>query len=122
MTPEATALLKERHPSLFEGIHFECGDGWFNLLDVLAKGIDQRAPGVCRAVQVKEKFGGLRFYFSTYEDIDQRAADAIHGMVWMAESLSYHTCEECGVPGSRRPAGWIRTLCDTCDKGQKANG
>lgn len=57
------------------------------------------------AIQVKEKFGGLRFYYSGGDDY-------IDGVVAMAESMSYRTCEECGVPGTTTQGGWIRTLCE----------
>lgn len=57
------------------------------------------------AIQVKEKFGGLRFYYSGGDDY-------IRGVVDMAEEMSYVTCEECGAPGKQRSGGWIRTLCD----------
>jgi hypothetical protein len=56
-------------------------------------------------VQVKEKFGGLRFY---YEGGD----DQVYGMVRMAESWASVTCETCGDRGTIRHGGWIRTLCD----------
>jgi len=58
------------------------------------------------AEQVKEKFGGLRFY---YRGGDQY----IEGLVAMAESMSYATCEECGNSGKPNKGGWIRTLCTT---------
>ena len=57
------------------------------------------------AVQVKEKFGGLRFY---YEGGDEY----INGLSAMAESMSYVTCETCGKPGKSTSDGWIRTLCE----------
>lgn len=55
--------------------------------------------------QIKEKFGGLRFYF-------QGGDEYIRGMVDFAEEMSYNICEECGEPGKKRNTGWIRTLCD----------
>jgi hypothetical protein len=55
--------------------------------------------------QIKEKFGGLRFYYSG-------GNDEIQGMVTMAESWAGVACEECGAIGERRSGGWIRTLCD----------
>lgn len=55
--------------------------------------------------QIKEKFGGLRFYYSGGDE-------KIDGMVMMAESWAAHTCETCGKPGKSRDGGWIRTLCD----------
>jgi hypothetical protein len=55
--------------------------------------------------QIKEKFGGLRFYYDGGDD-------EISGMVRMAEAWADHTCEDCGNKGERRSGGWIRTLCD----------
>jgi hypothetical protein len=55
--------------------------------------------------QIKEKFGGLRFY---YDGGDER----IYGMETMAESWAIRTCETCGNVGEQRGGGWIRTLCD----------
>jgi hypothetical protein len=57
------------------------------------------------AVQVKEKFGTLRFYYDGGDD-------KIDGMVSMAESMSATMCEECGAPGKATQGGWIRTLCE----------
>jgi hypothetical protein len=55
--------------------------------------------------QIKEKFGGLRFYYSGGDE-------KIQGMVRMAEAWADRHCEECGKPGQKRSGGWIRTLCD----------
>ena len=57
------------------------------------------------ASQVKEKFGGLRFYYD--------GGDAyISGLVQMADSMSYVTCETCGNSGKMRGKGWLYTACD----------
>jgi hypothetical protein len=58
-----------------------------------------------KVVQIKEKFGGLRFYYDGGDD-------RIDGMVRMAELWAGVTCEKCGNRGTRRQGGWIRTLCD----------
>jgi hypothetical protein len=55
--------------------------------------------------QIKEKFGGLRFY---YDGGDER----ISGLETMAEIWAGRTCETCGDRGERRSGGWMRTLCD----------
>jgi hypothetical protein len=56
--------------------------------------------------QIKEKFGGLRFYY--------HGGDAhVHGMTRMAEIWAGSICEKCGDRGTRRSGGWMRTLCDT---------
>lgn len=56
--------------------------------------------------QIKEKFGGLRFYH-------QGGDEYVDGLVTMAEEWASRTCEVCGSPGRARQGGWIRTLCDT---------
>lgn len=56
--------------------------------------------------QIKEKFGGLRFYY-------QGGDEYINGLVAMAESWAAHSCEECGAPGTSGGKGWIKTLCPT---------
>jgi hypothetical protein len=103
-----------------------CGDGWYNIIDTLCANIQSHIdwsiknhrydvvnnttsirPAVKQvvAVQVKEKFGGLRFYYDGGDDY-------IRGLSSMAESMSIRTCEECGSPGQQRNGGWVRTLCD----------
>ena len=58
------------------------------------------------AVQVKEKFGGLRFYIVGGDDY-------IRGLIDFAEAMSYDICEVCGEKGHlRNDKPWIRTLCD----------
>lgn len=58
------------------------------------------------AVQVKEKFGTLRFYMTSYLPGMDELIDA-------AEEQSSVTCEVCGQPGSLDPDyGWHLTLCD----------
>jgi hypothetical protein len=93
---------------------FECGDGWFNILNQLMGNIQHhldwknRTSEVVPQVtldQVKEKFGTLRFYYTGGDDY-------IRGLVTMAEAMSATTCEVCGNPGERRDGGWIRTLCE----------
>lgn len=58
-----------------------------------------------RVLQIKEKFGGLRFYYDGGDEY-------ISGLVDMAETWAGHTCEQCGDRGERRSGGWVQTLCD----------
>ena len=74
--------------------------------DIIKNGIDVTPKlNWIEVNQIKEKFGGLRFYFSGGDD-------HISGMVTMAEVWAGHTCETCGEKGKHRSGGWIRTLCD----------
>ena len=81
----------------------ECGDGWGALIDPLIEGC--KTEGV-QIHQIKEKFGGLRFYTDGGESLGLRAA------IDRAERQSYRVCEVCGEPGIKRLGGWIKTLCD----------
>ena len=128
MKQELDSLLCEKYPKMMVNRNkhmqetcmcwgFECGDGWFNILDQLMGNIQHhidlknRKEEVVAQVtldQVKEKFGTLRFYYSGGDD-------AIDGMVRMAESMSGVTCEECSAPAQTHGPGWIRTICKPCE-------
>jgi len=107
---------KKRKPFLVYGI--ECHDGWHPLIALLLYNIqweieNNQAPPV-HIAQIKEKFGGLRFYYDGGNKV-------IAGMVRMAESISYSICEYCGQTGTRRGGGWILTLCDPCQTKREEN-
>lgn len=83
------------------------GDGWFGLLleaSVALEALNLRI----QAVQVKEKFGTLRFYIGGPDFNDER----VQAIVRRAEERSCVECETCGAAGKRRGGGWIQTLCD----------
>lgn len=84
---------------------FECGDGWFDIIWRLCENIDSLAGPEFEVMQVKEKFGGLRFY--TYN-----GSPEIDKMIEQAESESYKTCEVCGEPGKPQGKSWIKTVCE----------
>jgi len=125
MSPEKQEELFKRYPKIFSDLKWtECDDGWFDLIDSLCRVIqnewdnhsykmteEEKAEGQPIAVQVKEKFGGLRFYI-----YGGGANEEIRGAIRMAESMSFKVCESCGNRGHKQPGGWIRTLCDPCQK------
>jgi hypothetical protein len=133
MKQELDKLLCERYPKMMVNRNkdmketcmcwgFECGDGWFNILDQLMGNIQHhidwknRTEEVVPQVtldQVKEKFGTLRFYYSGGDDY-------ISGLVSMAESMSGVTCEGCGNPGKQKGGGWIKTICEPCETKREA--
>lgn len=84
---------------------FECGDGWYQIIYDLCNeliGVDATPP---TAVQVKEKYGTLRFYIDN-------GIDEHYNIIDHYERLSGKTCEVCGEPGKIRTGSWIKTLCD----------
>ena len=137
MKEEFDKKLCEKYPKIFKNRNgsmqetcmcwgFSHGDGWYDIIDSLCASIqnhinnkryqfremsqedfDEEHQVV--AAQVKEKFGGLRFYVDGGDDW-------VYGAISMAESMSYRTCEVCGAPGKTRGTGWVRTTCDQHSK------
>ena len=152
MKQELDKLLCEKYPKMMVNRNknmqetcmcwgFECGDGWYNILNQLMGNIQHHIdwkekqrdwtirfnstapPEDMRPVpelipqvtldQVKEKFGTLRFYYTGGDEY-------IRGLVSMAESMSGVTCEECSAPAETHGPGWIRTICTPCEEKREA--
>ena len=100
---------KDRYDYLAEtgvgGVHYGTKLVTQEEIDQAKTKMDEEAEKIPVAVQVKEKFGGLRFYVD-------RATDEHYNFTSFAESMSYRTCEVCGAPGKIYADGWHRTLCD----------
>lgn len=122
MREELEKKLVEKYPKIFsqKGLPpnqslmcfgFECGDGWFGLLDALCECIqhyvDEGNYHQVEATQVKEKYGTLRFYINGGDDY-------IWDVVEKAEIASGMVCEQCGRAGVLRGKGWLFTMCDLC--------
>jgi len=117
-------ILLNKYPKVFSdygvpkssmSYGFSNGDGWFGLIDFLCESIQgyiDARPDVEQVIaeQVKEKFGGLRFYY--------RGGDKyIDDIVSFAENISFHICETCGTTINVKLVnknGYIRTVCDKC--------
>ena len=120
--------LKDNYPTVFEHLNegdyddtptptialygIQCDDGWFRLIESLAYQVhrlnERSDDEPIRAVQVKEKFGGLRFYTDT-------SSDALWPLVQYAGRISKQTCELCGDMGSTRVRTDLvrhKALCD----------
>jgi len=132
MKKELDEKLCEKYPKIFVNRHgdmkttamcwgFACGDGWYWLIDRLCSNLqwntdknnrDGKYPQVV-ASQVKEKFGGLCFYVES-------ATPEQYAVISFAETLSNHTCEECGTTKNiGHTKGWITTLCEDCSVSSK---
>ena len=119
MNKENTQALFARFPELFAGkdmsikenlmpFGFECGDGWFDLIWKLCEDIEATNEKVL-ALQVKEKFGGLRFYVTT-------GSNKVLDLINEAEAKSMTICERCGKLGILHQQGWWHTICDECEE------
>jgi hypothetical protein len=120
MNIENTKKLLRKYPNLFIQHKlpptqssmcwlFECDDGWYNLINDLCSKLSLDVE----ATQVKEKFGGLRFYINGGNDKD-------YDLIAQAERDSLKTCEQCGsIKGVKQTKGYIVSLCPKCMKAYK---
>jgi hypothetical protein len=101
MKTELQEQLFKRYPGIFVQRHLpktetamcygiNCPDHWYDLIDMLCHHIqiyvinynkNNNDQLKCEATQVKQKFGGLRFYVSN-------ETDYIKGLINMTESVS----------------------------------
>jgi len=86
---------------------------WINKCNSFIENEKEKIIPQLEAVQVKEKFGVLRFYLSGYPDNDIMSAK-IRSYISFAESMSAKTCEICGSPGKVNEGAWITVRCNNC--------
>lgn len=89
----------------------DVGDGWLQIVDDLHACIIKVCPEY-HIEQIKEKFGGLRYYVRLPED-KAIFMPVVQGLIEVAENKSFDTCEVCGEPGEpvSRKSGWVKTVC-----------
>lgn len=106
MNKKDYSTLSKKYPAFcsFIGAAFECGIGWYDLLDDLIGTIAIIEPTMY-ATQIKEKYGGLRVYTSY-------STDDVDDLIEEAERISYTICETCGKPGKLYDTGWMTTACE----------
>jgi len=124
-----TEEIIAKYPKIFQDYEGNPGrvnwygvpDGWLPIVDKLCGAIQNYIDHTIRytkgetikpqqvtCVQMKEKFGGLRFYTNGHDDI-------IEGMITMAEYLCDNTCDECGSEEDLGTTqGWISVKCRKC--------
>lgn len=105
----------------FELFNIECGKGWESLYKPIFEYIenynqDKTEEEQIIVTQVKEKFGGLRFYVNYH-------TDELLEMINNAEDESYLICETCGSKENvGQTGGWIETICYNCVKKRSKEG
>ncbi|RLF88120.1 hypothetical protein DRN34_00090 [Thermococci archaeon] len=119
MKRELEEQLIKKYPNLYQlarttkdgtmmAYGLSVGEGWYKIIDELSAKLE---PLGAVAMQVKEKFGGLRFYIG---GIDKDKSDEAYAAITAAEVKAAKTCESCGEPGERKGSGWVITMCDKC--------
>jgi hypothetical protein len=111
------------------GRWIRCDRGWYSLLVELDEQLRALLPNYV-IHQVKEKFGGLRYYWEPGEDVRdasdpggeaavagrERRIELAQQLVASAEKRASAICELCGAAGQlhRTHAGRYKTLCPDC--------
>lgn len=129
MAKITTEEIITKYPKIFEDYQGNPGrvnwygvqEGWLPIIDKLCGCMQdyidlhisytkdgEYKPAQVTCSQMKEKFGGLRFYTNGHDEV-------IEGMIKMAEHLCDNTCETCGSEEDLGvTSGWISVLCRTC--------
>lgn len=123
MKQELETQLVKKYPKIFKMVGstpeesgmawgMACGDGWYQLIYELCRELqhntDNNNQPQIVAAQVKEKFGGLRFYVNS-------ATEVQYGAIHFAETFSFSICDECGTTADVTSEGsWVTTLCPSC--------
>ena len=104
------------------GRWIRCDRGWDSIIVDVDQKLAELDPNYV-VHQVKEKFGGLRYYFEPTANVDEETEKKMHEIVRKAEKLADKTCECCGSTEkvALRDNGWWKTMCDQCDRFTSAN-
>lgn len=95
-------------------ISFDACPGWIDVIWNCHRELVELLPDY-KLHQVKEKFGGLRFYYTMDESHDEDKKKRAREIVSFYERMSYLVCDECGTTLNVTTEGsWVRTLCDSC--------
>ena len=89
------------NPDYIEGSEYDRND-------ITTHKLISKHPNQVTCTQIKEKFGGLRFY-------ENGADNVVDGMIKMADFICSNTCQECGSRNDLgQTKGWIATMCRNC--------
>jgi len=126
--PDWRIELLQAHPRLFHGSidrpyaaegYPNCEEGWRDLLERACARIEAALVegGAFRALQIKEKFGTLRFYWDG--DMSDAAKAKVEEAIALAVARSACTCEICGAEGRLyNRGGWLATACPQHARGE----
>ena len=119
--------FKAQWPDMFENVYcgFSLPPGWGPIVWRLCQNLErihreenhsstqeEEVPSL-KVAQVKEKFGGLRFYVDGASEAQDKAIN-------FTEAMSYCVCDQCGTTHDvTSEGGWITTFCQPCRKKQE---
>lgn len=88
--------------------HIQVDEGWYKVIVDCDAALSVIDPGY-RIFQIKEKFGGLRYYVQAS---DPALVPRLEAAIRRFEKIASKTCEATGGPGvlMRSAGGWFKTL------------
>jgi len=109
-------MLEEVYKKFHEQIdwpYVACERGWLNLIIECDQILFHEDPDY-QVLQIKEKFGGLRYYFVAS---NPALTNQMYEKISHIEKKSYTICERCGNEGNLRrdtSTGRFKTMCTNC--------
>lgn len=93
------------------GRYISVDEGWYQIVVDCDKELTAIDPKY-QILQIKEKFGGLRYYIAPSNDLTSEQRDMMYNVISKYEAVAARTCEATGKPGvlMRSVGGWYRTL------------
>lgn len=93
--------------SIPTGWRIAFGDRWASDVQHAINKLPEDERDRIYVLQLKEKYGQLRQYFS-------HCTDELRDVFYKYEGLSERTCIGCGAPATKISTGWISPYCDKC--------
>jgi len=89
----------------------EVDEGWYQIIVDCDNVLTQIDPNY-QIAQIKQKFGGLRYYFEPSDSNDDGLYIKMNSIVLSYEAIAAVTCEATGKHGvlMKSKSGWYRTL------------
>ena len=106
---QVEALKEKISPSF--GKYINIDEGWYQIVVDCDKELTVIDPNY-QILQIKEKFGGLRFYMTPCNNTTKEQRDKMYEVISRYEAKAAQTCEATGQPGvlMRSIGGWLKTL------------
>lgn len=106
----AVETLKEKISPSF-GKYISVDEGWYQIVVDCDKELTAIDPNY-QILQIKEKFGGLRYYMTPCDNTTEEQRDRMYEVISKYEVKASQTCEATGRPGvlMKSTTGWFKTL------------
>ena len=103
---QVAKLIDKFMPEYYKSVDVD--EGWYQLVIDCDRELTQIDPHY-QIAQIKEKFGGLRYYFHPSQS---DTSSAMHEVVAKYEAIAAVTCEATGGLGvlMKGVGGWLKTL------------